>query len=326
MRVLVTGGAGYIGSHACKALAAAGHEPLVYDNLRTGHLWAVKWGLFEHGDICDPVRLDEVMRQHRPEAVMHFAALAYVGESVALPHIYYRTNVGGTLALLHAMRSCGAERIVFSSSCATYGVPSLTPIEESSPQQPVNPYGRSKLMAETILRDHVEAYGFSATALRYFNAAGADPDGELGEEHHPETHLLPIVLQAAAGTRTHIDIYGDDYDTSDGTCIRDYVHVSDLATAHVAALERCRPQTFSALNLGTGQGVSVREVIAATAEVTGRSIATKIGPRRPGDPPALVASSALAEKALDWRPQHPHLRQMIETAWGWMTTDRVREG
>jgi UDP-arabinose 4-epimerase len=320
LRVLVTGGAGYIGSHACKALAAAGHTPIAFDNLRTGHRWAVRWGPFEHGDVTDPARIAEALRAHRPEAVMHFAALAYVGESVQRPDLYYRVNVGGTLSLIEAMRATDVGRMVFSSSCATYGEPATTPICESAAQQPVNPYGWSKLMSEQVLRDASQAFGLSVTALRYFNAAGADPDGEVGEEHEPETHLLPLVLQAAAGRRTHIDIFGDDYPTPDGACVRDYIHVSDLAAAHVAALERS--DGFAAFNLGVGRGASVKQVIEAARKVTGKAIPARVAARRPGDPPVLVADARLAGESLAWAPVLPDLETMIETAWRWMRDHR----
>ncbi|HEY3697181.1 MAG TPA: UDP-glucose 4-epimerase GalE [Phenylobacterium sp.] len=325
MRVLVTGGAGYIGSHACKALAAAGHEPIVYDNFRTGHRWAVKWGPLERGNICDASRLADVMRRWRPEAVMHFAALAYIGESVLKPDLYYQTNVVGTCTLLDAMRLSDVNRIVFSSTCATYGAPRSMPIVETSPQVPVNPYGLSKLAAEAILRDHAETFGVAATALRYFNAAGADPDGEIGEEHDPEPHLLPLALQVALGRRSRLSIFGEDYDTPDGTCVRDYVHVTDLAAAHLTALETAAEGTFAAYNLGTGSGASVREVIAAVAEVTGRPVPARSAPRRPGDPPTLVADATLAHQALRWRARY-QLRDMVESAWNWMTENRSRVG
>ncbi len=292
MRVLVTGGAGYIGSHTCKALAEAGHTPIVYDNLRTGHAWAVKWGPLEHGDINDLPCLSDAMRRHRPDAVINFAALAYVGESVARPDFYYHANVTGMNTLLQAMRLHDVKAIVLSSSCATYGVPARVPIGEDTPQNPINPYGRSKRMAEEIMRDVCAAYGLGGIALRYFNAAGADHDGELGEEHEPETHLIPLVLQAAAGRRPQVSIFGTDYDTPDGTCIRDYVHVTDLASAHVAALSKCQPGGFSAFNLGTGRGSSIAEVVACARAVTGKAIAAQEGPRRPGDPPVLVAAPA----------------------------------
>ncbi len=321
MKVLVTGGAGYIGSHACKALAASGHEPVAFDNLSEGHRWAVKWGPLEEGDITDPTRLAEVFNSHRPEAVMHFAARAYVGESVTDPERYYRNNVVGTLGLLGAMRRAGVSRFVFSSTCATYGVPLRTPIAEDHPQDPVNPYGRSKLAVEHILRDYACAYGLKAIALRYFNAAGADPDGEIGEAHEPETHLIPLVLGAAAKAEQAITIFGEDYETADGTCIRDYTHVADLAAAHVLALEKLVTCAgFDAYNLGTGLGLSVREVIDVAQQVTGRSIRALVGPRRPGDPPILVADGSLAQRELGWRPAHSSPNEMVRSAWTWMTS------
>jgi len=321
---LVAGGAGYIGSHTCKVLAAAGHTPVVFDNLQTGHDWAAKWGPLERGDINDPEALGAVLARHKPEAVINFAALAYVGESSREPTRYYRTNVGGLLTLIETMRTAGVGKMVFSSSCATYGVPDTLPIVEGMRQDPINPYGRTKLMGEQVLRDACAAHGLAAVALRYFNAAGADADGETGEEHEPETHLIPLVLQAAYGTRPHIAVFGTDYDTPDGTCIRDYVHVTDLANAHVAALGICREGAFAAYNLGAGKGSSIEEVIARAREITQRRIAVKAGARRPGDPPVLVADPSAAQKALGWTPQHSSLDTMIETAWRWMTEHRSR--
>lgn len=324
MRVLVAGGAGYIGSHTCKALAEAGHLPIVYDNLHTGHEWAVKWGPLERGDLNDPAALGAAMRRHRPEAVVDFAALAYVGDSMKEPTQYYRANVAGTIALLEAMRAHDIPSIVFSSTCATYGVPARMPIVETMTQDPINPYGRSKRMAEEILRDACAAHGLGAIALRYFNAAGADPDGQLGEEHDPEPHLIPLVLQTALGMRSSIAIFGTDYDTPDGTCVRDYVHVSDLASAHVAALESCRAGRFAAYNLGTGRGASITEVVTRAREVTGRPIRAEAAARRPGDPPFLVADASLALQALSWKSSHSDLGHIIETAWRWMTTHRAQ--
>jgi UDP-arabinose 4-epimerase len=321
---LVAGGAGYIGSHTCKVLAAAGHTPVVFDNLHTGHEWAAKWGPFEQGDINDPQALGAALARHRPDAVINFAALAYVGESNREPTRYYRTNVGGLLTLIETMRAQGVGKIVFSSSCATYGVPAALPIVESLRQDPINPYGRSKLMGEQVLRDACAAHDLGAVALRYFNAAGADAGGEAGEEHEPETHLIPLVLQAAHGERPYIAVFGADYDTPDGTCIRDYVHVTDLANAHVAALSACREGAFAAYNLGAGHGASINEVIARARAITQHRIAVKAEPRRPGDPPVLVADSALAQSALDWKPEHSDLDTMIETAWRWMTEHRAR--
>ncbi|HUC12230.1 MAG TPA: UDP-glucose 4-epimerase GalE, partial [Stellaceae bacterium] len=262
--ILVTGGAGYIGSHACKRLAHAGYRPVVYDNLSRGHREAVRWGPLVEGDLADGARLRAAIVEYRVAAVMHFAAYAYVGESVTNPALYYRNNLAGSLSLLEAMRESGVGEIVFSSTCATYGTPDIVPIRESAPQSPVNPYGETKLAIERALHWYGQAYGLRSVALRYFNAAGADPEGEIGECHEPETHLVPLVLQAALGQRSHIDIFGTDYPTPDGTAIRDYVHVDDLATAHLRALERLRGGGDSiAVNLGTGSGCSVREVIVA---------------------------------------------------------------
>jgi UDP-arabinose 4-epimerase len=303
--VLVTGGAGYIGSHACKALAKAGFTPIAYDNLISGHEWAVRWGPLENG-------------QYQPFGVMHFAAFAYVGESVDQPLKYYRNNVEGTLNLLATMLKHDVKRIVFSSTCSTYGVPQTIPISELHPQNPINPYGASKLMVERILHDCGTAYGFQSISLRYFNAAGADPDGEIGEDHDPETHLIPLVLEAAIGKRAHITIYGSDYDTPDGTCIRDYVHVTDLAEAHVLALKALQGKCeISSYNLGTGKGYSVREVICTGSAIAGRKILAVEGPRRPGDPSRLVADATRATNELGWKPQHGELSQIIATAWNW---------
>lgn len=322
MQVLVPGGAGYIGSHTCKVLALGGHTPIAYDNLRTGHRWAAKWGPFELGDINDTSRLTQVMRRHKPEAVINFAALAYVGKSNKEPTLYYRNNVAGMVSLLETMRANDVGSIVFSSSCATYGVPTRLPIVETERQEPINSYGRSKLMAETILRDACAAHGLAAVALRYFNAAGADPDGDCGEEHDPETHLIPLVLQAAAGLRSGIAVFGRDYDTEDGTCIRDYVHVADLALAHVAALSASQLGKFAAYNLGTGTGFSISEVIMRAREITGKRISVTTAARRPGDPPALVADAARARAELKWAPIHSDPDHIIESAWLWMTEHR----
>lgn len=319
MKVLVTGGAGYIGSHACKALALSGHEPIAYDNLVYGHRWAVRWGPLVEGELADATALDAAFRSHKPDAVMHFAAYAYVGESVADPIKYYRNNVAGSLALLDACHRHGVDKLVFSSTCATYGVPHQIPITESHPQAPINPYGASKLMVERMLADCGTAHGLRSIALRYFNAAGADPDGEIGEAHDPETHLIPLVLEAAAGKRPHIQIFGTDYDTPDGSCIRDYIHVSDLADAHVQALRHLVDSApgMQAFNLGNGTGFSVREVIAAAERVTGRSIPVVEGPRRPGDPPALVGDPTHARAELGWQPKLDELDTIVATAWEW---------
>lgn len=316
--VLVTGGAGYIGSHACKLLHGAGFLPIAYDNLVFGHEWAVKWGPLERGDITDEGRLSAVIRQYRPQAVMHFAAFAYVGESVTNPAKYYANNVGGSLVLFKAMSENGLDKIVFSSTCATYGVPDALPIAEHQPQRPINPYGMTKLTVERMLADFDTAYGTKSVSLRYFNAAGADPDTEIGEDHTPETHLVPLVLDTLVARRSTISIFGEDYETADGTCIRDYIHVSDLAHAHVLALEALlggsRSGTF---NLGNGQGFSVRQVIATAEHVTGLRVPVTVGPRRAGDPAILVADATRARKQLGWRPRYDSIETIIGTAWAW---------
>ena len=318
--ILVTGGAGYIGSHACKALARAGYTPVSYDNLVYGHEWAVKWGPLERGDISDTARLVDVIRAYRPAAVMHFAAFAYVGESVTDPAKYYGNNVAGTLSLLDAMRHNGVDRIVFSSTCATYGTPEVLPINEDAPQNPINPYGASKLMIERILGDYGAAYGLHSVALRYFNAAGADGEGELGEAHDPETHLIPLVLDAAAGQRPHITVFGEDYPTPDGTCIRDYIHVTDLAEAHVLAMAKLGRQALRpAYNLGTGRGTSVDEIIAAARAVTGRDIKIVKDARRAGDPAVLFADPGRAHHDLGWVPRHSSVTEIVETAWRFLS-------
>ena len=324
MRVLVAGGAGYIGSHTCKALAAAGHMPIVYDNLHTGHRWAVKWGPFEQGDLNDAAALAATMKRHKPEAVINFAALAYVGESNDEPTLYYRNNVAGMVSLLEAMRAHDIGTMVFSSSCASYGVPQHVPIGEDTPQNPINPYGRTKFVGELMLRDACAAHGLGAVALRYFNAAGADEAGEIGEEHEPETHLIPLVLQTAAGVRSSIAIFGTDYDTPDGTCVRDYIHVTDLAAAHVAAVTACRAGKFAAYNLGTGTGASITEVIGRARQITRKPIPAKAEARRPGDPPVLVADPSRALAGLGWTAAHSSLDNIISTAWAWMTEHRAR--
>jgi UDP-arabinose 4-epimerase len=314
--ILVTGGAGYIGAHACKALDRAGYLPIAYDNLVYGHRSAVKWGPLEVGDISDRQRLEAVMDQYKPLAVMHFAAYAYVGESVEKPSKYYQNNVVGTLTLLETMRRCDIDKIIFSSTCATYGMPEQIPITEDHPQRPINPYGRSKLMIEWILDDYSRAYDLKYVALRYFNAAGADPDGEIGEDHDPETHLIPLVLAVAGGRKTHIDIFGTDYDTPDGTCIRDYIHVSDLADAHLLALEDLINNGASAAyNLGNGNGFSVREVIEVAVKITGRKIPFREANRRVGDPPILIGNSDRIAGSLDWQLLHSSLENIISTAW-----------
>ena len=316
--ILVTGGAGYVGSHACKALAKAGHRPVVYDNLSRGHREAVRWGPLVEGDLHDCGRLTAALREHRIDAVLHFAAFAYVGESVTDPERYYRNNVGGTLSLLAAMREAAVDRLVFSSTCAVYGVPESVPIRETTPKAPLNPYGETKLAIERALHWFGEGYGLRWMALRYFNAAGADPDGEIGEDHDPETHLIPLVLRAALGTGKPVGIFGTDYPTPDGTAIRDYIHVTDLADAHLRALDRLGSgDRGGALNLGTGGGCSVREVIAAVERVAGREVPSQEAARRPGDPPELVADPSLARTRLGWRPAHSDLDTIIRTALAW---------
>lgn len=321
--VLVTGGAGYIGSHACKALRAAGFTPVTFDNLRRGFPDAVRFGPLVQGDIADRAALDAAFFNHRPVAVLHFAAYAYVGESVEQPLLYYRNNVAGSLTLLEAMAAADVKRLVFSSTCATYGVPEQVPIAEDHPQRPVNPYGASKLMVERMIMDTAAARGLRAVILRYFNAAGADPDGEIGENHDPETHLIPLVLDAIAGRVPHLTVNGDDYETPDGTCVRDYIHVSDLADAHVRALAYLMEGGDTAvLNLGNGNGFSVRQVIEAAERVTGRRVPLKIGTRRPGDPPALVGDATRARRFLGWTPLRGDLDVQIADAWRWRNRAR----
>jgi len=317
MNILVTGGAGYIGSHAVRLLSRAGHDVWVYDNLSQGHRSAVPAGRLIEGELADRDRLTAVLSNRRIEAVMHFAAFALVGESMADPAKYYQNNVVASLSLLEAMRASGVAKIVFSSTTATYGEAKRIPITEDEPQQPINPYGFAKLVIERALADYARAYGMGYAALRYFNAAGASPEGDLGEDHTPESHLIPIVLQVALGQRERITVFGDDYPTPDGTCIRDYIHVDDLAAAHLKALERLEPGRALQLNLGTGRGHSVRQVIDSCRRISGQPIAVEIGPRRPGDPPELVADSSRAQAALDWRPKYTELDEIVETAWRW---------
>jgi UDP-glucose 4-epimerase len=316
MRVLVTGGAGYVGSHAAKQLIKSGHEVVILDNLSEGHRPAAGKLPFVEASLHDRERIAAAMREHTIEAVMHFAAFAYVGVSVKDPAIYYKNNIVGSLSLLDAMRDAGVDRIVFSSSCATYGIPNRVPITEDHPQHPISPYGYTKLAIEHALADYSHAYGFGYAALRYFNASGAAADGTIGEDHDPETHLIPLILQVALGQRESVDIFGTDYPTPDGTCIRDYIHVDDLATAHVAALEKLKPRTALKLNLGTGHGASVQEVVDLCSEITGRPIAVRRVARREGDPPALVADASAAKRELGWQSRYS-IRQIIESAWHW---------
>ncbi len=322
--VLVTGGAGYIGAHACKALARAGCLPVTYDNLVYGHERAVKWGPLVKGDILDPVSLDAAIAEHRPDAIMHFAAFAYVGESIDHPEKYYRNNVAGSLTLLEAANRAGIDKFVFSSTCATYGTPAQVPIVEETEQNPINPYGASKLMVERMLEDFGVAYGLRSIALRYFNAAGSDPDSEIGEDHDPETHLIPLVLDAASGRRPNLTVFGTDYDTPDGTCIRDYIHVSDLAEAHVKALDLLFAGANSdVFNIGTGHGHSVQEVIDTVSRIAECPVPVEYGARRAGDPAVLVSDPSKARRVLDWQPQFSDLGQMISHAWAWHQRGRA---
>jgi len=320
MHVLITGGAGYIGSHTAKALAKAGLYPVVVDNLQRGHRGSVQWGPLIEADIADREVMRKVFQRYPIEAVVHFAAFAYVGESMRTPDLYFRNNVVNTLNLLDAMRDEGVGKIVFSSSCATYGYPRQIPIPEDHVQHPVNPYGESKLMVERLLHWYGSIFGLSWAALRYFNAAGADPEGELGEDHDPETHLIPLAIAAGMGLIPHLEIYGTDYDTPDGTCIRDYLHVADLADAHLAALKNlCSGGASTAFNLGTGSGHSVREVAAMVEKVTGHEVPVKEVGRRPGDPPCLIADAARSASVLGWQPRYSSLKQIVQTAWNWKT-------
>ena len=318
MNILVTGGAGYIGSHTCKALAAAGFTPITYDNLRSGHRRAVKWGPLEEGDLADGARLAAVIAKYAPQGVIHFAASSAVGESVADPGGYYRNNVAGSLTLLEAMRDHGVGALVFSSTCAVYGAPQKDLMPESHPLVPINPYGASKLMIERMIEDFAAAHGLRFARLRYFNAAGADPEGEIGEAHEPETHAIPLALLTALGRRPHFDVFGDDYPTPDGSAVRDYIHVGDLAAAHVLALRRLLDGGASmTLNLGTGQGHSVLALVAVVERVTGKTLSVRRTARRPGDPSRLVADASAAMSELGWRPAMPGLEAIVATAWNW---------
>lgn len=318
MVVLVVGGGGYIGSHMSKTLARAGHAGVTFDNFSTGYRDAVRYGQLVAGDLQDQAALDEVFAAYRFDAVMHFASFIQVGESVAEPAKYYRNNVANTLNLLDAMVRHRVDKFIFSSTAAIFGEPDYVPIDEKHPRRPLNPYGRSKLMVEEILADFDRAYGLKSTCLRYFNAAGADPDGKLGERHDPETHLIPLVLQVASGRRAQITVFGTDYATPDGTCIRDYIHIEDLCDAHLLSLERLvRGEGSAAYNLGNGNGYSVNDVIAVAAQVTQRPIPVVTSARRPGDPARLVADSTLARRDLGWSPKFPQLEQIVSHAWTW---------
>ena len=316
--ILIVGGAGYIGSHMCKYLANRGYRPLVLDNLICGHRAAVKWGPLLEGSAGNEDFLHRVFSEYPVDAVMHFAAFCYVGESVENPAKYYENNVSNTIALLKVMVERNVGNFIFSSSCATYGEPREIPICEDHPQRPINPYGRTKLMVEEILADFRDAYGLAYVSLRYFNAAGADPGGELGEDHRPETHLIPLVLQTALGRRTHVEVFGDDYPTPDGTCVRDYIHIEDLAGAHFLALERLlNGGPGGQFNLGNGDGYSVKQVLQTAGRVTGQAIPARIVARRAGDPAILVGSSEKAFQELGWRPNLPELEAIVRTAWNW---------
>jgi UDP-glucose 4-epimerase len=316
-KILVTGGAGYIGSHTCLALADKGYVPVVYDNFSSGHREFVKWGPVEDGDIRDRARLREVLALHKPAAVLHFAGLIEVSQSFKEPEAFYDINVGGSLSLLQAMMEADIRAFVFSSTCATYGRPQYMPLDEAHPQAPINPYGRTKHIVEQALRDFDLCDRMRSVMLRYFNAAGADAEGRIGEWHTPETHAVPLLIEAALGRRQGFSIFGDDYDTRDGTCIRDYVHVSDLADAHVRAVEYLlNGGETVAINLGTGTGTSVKELVAAVETVSGRPLAVTQAERRPGDPPLLVASNETARRLLGWEPEH-EVGDIIRSAWTW---------
>jgi UDP-glucose-4-epimerase GalE len=316
--VLVTGGAGYIGSHCCKELHKKGYHPVVVDNLVYGHRENVKWGDFFEGDIADPKLMTEVFSSHDIQAVIHFAAYAYVGESMTAPMKYYKNNVQKTIDLLHRAINHEIKLFIFSSSCAVYGMPHTTPIDEHHSRYPISPYGRSKFMVEEILSDCSEAYPFEYISLRYFNAAGADPQGDIGENHDPETHLIPLILDVATGRSDEIKVFGCDYETEDGSCIRDYIHVTDLARAHVLALEKLLDgEPSHSINLGTGKGFSVLEAIALAQKITGKDIPYMVTDRRPGDPPVLVASNQKALLELGWQPIYTSPEDIIQTAWTW---------
>ncbi len=322
-KILVTGGAGYIGSHTCKILHQSGYHPIVYDNLSTGNKFALQWGDFEYGDIRDQNRLSDVLKMHQPKSIIHFAANAYVGESVRNPAKYYSNNVLGTQILLETMRSLDIRNIVFSSSCATYGIPNSMPVSESTPQNPINPYGRTKLIGEHMLREYVSAYDMSATALRYFNASGADLDGQIGEAHDPETHLIPLILEAVRGTIPPITVFGNDFPTHDGTCVRDYIHVNDLAMAHVLAIKKTKEtKGFHFYNLGAQKGFSVMEIIQSVERITGKKVPYIMGGRRDGDPAELIADANKAINELGWNAKFSDIDTVVSSAWKWHQRDR----
>ncbi|MBF0454267.1 MAG: UDP-glucose 4-epimerase GalE [Magnetococcales bacterium] len=316
--ILVTGGAGYIGSHTCKVLAQAGLEPVVVDNLIFGHRDLVRWGAFEEGDLRDSAFLDRVFQTYQPVAVIHFAGYTYVGESVTDPAKFYANNVVAAMSLLDAMRRAGCAVFIFSSTCSVFGMPDQLPLSEKHPQAPISPYGQTKLVVEKMLADYERAYGIKHVVLRYFNAAGADPEGECGEDHDPETHLIPLALFTLMGRRNLLKIFGTDYPTEDGTAVRDYIHVMDLAEAHLLALRHLLEGGQSdAFNLGTGQGYSVRKIIQVAEAVTGLTMAVEEAPRREGDPPVLVSDSSHIFQDLGWKPRYSDIQSLVETAWRW---------
>lgn len=320
MKFLVTGGAGYIGSHTCKALAQNGHEPVVFDNLSTGHRELARWGIFIHGDIRDTQALRKALREHRPDGVIHFAAKAYVGESVSDPGKYFSNNVTGTLSILEAMRDEDVHAIVVSGTCAVYGQPGEMPITEQTPKLPMNPYGASKLFMERMLEDFAAAHGLRWMSLRYFNAAGSSPEGEIGEKHEPETHLIPRVMLAALNRIPAVDVFGTDYPTRDGTCVRDYIHVVDLADAHIRAMKHILSSGANgAINLGTGTGSSVLDIIRGVESVSGRKVPVNYAARRPGDPATLVADFTKARNVLDWQPKK-NFNDILSDAWSYISS------
>ena len=323
LNILVTGGAGYVGSHTCKTLREMGHIPIVVDNLSTGHRWAVKWGPLVLGDIADKDLIKSTLKQYSVDSVIHFAANAYVGESVKNPRKYYQNNVLGTVNLLNVILDAGVKHFIFSSSCSTYGIPEKTPITEEQPCRPINPYGESKLFIENVLNWYGKVYNLNWIALRYFNAAGADPAIEIGEEHDPETHLIPLTIYSALGKRSALEIYGTEYPTKDGTAVRDYIHVLDLAKAHVLAINYLLNGGESTImNLGSGQGYSVYDVISAVEKFSNKPTPVRKCENRKGDPPILVAAANKAHDELQWHPEYTTLGNIIETAWNWHTRQR----
>ena len=325
--IFVTGGAGYVGSHCCKAFAAQGWSVVVYDNLKHGWRDMVRWGELIEGDILDAPTLNAAVERVKPDVLAHFAALISVGESVIHPDLHYRNNTMGTLNILEALRTYGVDKMIFSSTAATYGEPQEAPMPETHRQLPINPYGWSKLMVERMMADYAAAYGLRFAALRYFNAAGASPDGDIGERHEPETHVIPLAARGALRDDYQFTVFGDDFDTRDGTCVRDYIHVSDLGSAHAAAADYLmKGGEAQFFNLGTGEGTTVKEIADAIEKVSGRPLARKIGPRRPGDPAVLVASNARAQSVLGWTPVHSSIDEIVSSAWAWAQKDAAREG